>query len=153
QVWFDYGSERVRFGGPAALCSARDRRLVLRDPNKESAAVASLAGRGFVAPTPNLQLRHPGGIDVALPAEDFGRAVRELLDEGWVVEASGRRMRAMNRLSIQVSSGVDWFEVGVSTDLDESALELPELLAAIRKKEGFVTLGDGSRALLPEDWL
>ncbi|HEX6861702.1 MAG TPA: DEAD/DEAH box helicase, partial [Thermoanaerobaculia bacterium] len=30
---------------------------------------------------------------------------------------------------------------------------LPELLAALRKGEGFVTLGDGSLGVIPEDWL
>jgi SNF2 family DNA or RNA helicase len=48
---------------------------------------------------------------------------------------------------------VDWFELEGEVDFGGQLASLPELLAALRRGEDFVRLGDGSIGLLPEQWL
>src|SRR5205814_1682063 len=79
--------------------------------------------------------------------------VRQLLDEGWHVEASGRIYRQPGRSSLALSSGIDWFEVHGHIEYEGHRASLPALLAALNRGETFVTLDDGSLGLLPEEWL
>ena len=52
-----------------------------------------------------------------------------------------------------MTTGIDWFELGGQVDFGGQAVPLPDLLAAARRGETMVTLGDGSMGMLPEDWL
>src|SRR5262249_20710458 len=52
-----------------------------------------------------------------------------------------------------VRSGIDWFELDGRVDFDDQQASLPALLAALDRGESFVTLGDGSVGVLPEEWL
>ncbi len=161
QLWFVYSASRgeqevVRFGSVAsAACCAEAFELVLRDAQCEQTAREQLTDLGFSVPSASLDRRYfpRGGADVALDAEGFVNVARSLIEAGWQVEAEGKRLRAGLRPSIRISSGVDWFELSVAGQVDEASLALPELLRAIKRRDGFVTLSDGSRGILPEDWL
>ena len=61
--------------------------------------------------------------------------------------------RSPGKFEIQVSSGVDWFELHGAVEFGDTVAQLPELLAAMRRGENMVKLGDGSFGLLPEVWL
>ncbi len=76
-----------------------------------------------------------------------------LLAEGWAVEAEGKLYRTAGRFKMSVSSGVDWFDLHGEADFEGETVRLPELLAALRRGEKFVPLGDGSLGLLPEEWI
>ena len=69
------------------------------------------------------------------------------------MEAQGVRYRQPAGVSLAVSSGIDWFELDGHVDYGDQRLELPALLAAAQRGDAFVTLGDGSMGLLPEEWL
>jgi superfamily II DNA or RNA helicase len=89
-----------------------------------------------------------------IPAADVARLVRLLLAEGWRVEADGHRYRlATGAPRLDVRSGVDWFELRGDAVFDGQHASLPQLLDAVRRREGTVPLGDGSFGLLPEDWM
>ena len=79
--------------------------------------------------------------------------VQSLVDEGWIVEAEGVRVRKGGSMSVSVSSGVDWFDLEGHIDFDGVEASLPDLLTAMRQGERYVKLGDGSKGLLPEAWL
>ena len=51
------------------------------------------------------------------------------------------------------ASGIDWFELHAEVDYDGAADPLPELLAALRRGDNLVPLGDGTFGVLPEEWL
>src|SRR5215213_2275961 len=56
--------------------------------------------------------------------------------------------------SLSVTSGIDWFELHGSLKFgDELEVKLPRLLAALRRGEKVIALGDGSFGVLPDDWL
>jgi SNF2 family DNA or RNA helicase len=79
--------------------------------------------------------------------------VRALVESGWHVTAEGKVFRQAGKSSVSVSSGVDWFELHGAIEYGDASAPLPQLLAALKRGETMVTLGDGSYGLLPEDWL
>jgi SNF2 family DNA or RNA helicase len=87
-----------------------------------------------------------------VPKKRFVRAVSELIDRGWRVEAQGRSYRTAGSVEVTVSSGQDWFDIGGLASFGEATLPFPELLRAIRGGERFVMLDDGTYGLIPEEW-
>ena len=77
----------------------------------------------------------------------------ELTREGWHVEAEGKLYRQPGELKVNVSSGIDWFELHGEVSFGEQSASLPRLLAALRKGENSVLLDDGTFGLLPQEWL
>ncbi len=87
-------------------------------------------------------------------AADVPRIVRLLVGEGWHVEADGRRCRvASTAPTLHVTSGLDWFELHGEAMFDDQRTALPQLLEAIRGRQGTVVLGDGTIGILPDEWM
>jgi superfamily II DNA or RNA helicase len=150
ELSFLYGTLEAAPGSPRrALYQAAERTLWLRDAEAEDRARARLAELGF-QPAVVGAIRSP-----ALQVERgrTGEVVRALLAEGWRVDAQGRRVRAPGAFRLGVRSQADWFDLEGGVDFGGVFAPLPELLAALRRDEGTVELGDGSVGLLPEEWL
>jgi superfamily II DNA or RNA helicase len=89
-----------------------------------------------------------------LTPRNLPRAVTSLLAKGWRVEAEGKLYRNPGSSSLSVSSGIDWFELHGSLNFGEDLeVKLPQLLAALRRGQKVIALGDGSFGVLPEEWL
>jgi SNF2 family DNA or RNA helicase len=57
-------------------------------------------------------------------------------------------------MRLEVSSGIDWFDLQGIVDFgDGRSAPFPQLLAAVARGEDVVVLDDGSVGLLPEEWL
>ena len=87
------------------------------------------------------------------PPKRLAQVTRDLVQAGWRVEAEGKLIRPAGEFKLAVTTGIDWFELGGQVDFGGQELSLPDLLAAARRGETMVTLGDGSMGMLPEDWL
>ena len=81
------------------------------------------------------------------------RTARELIGAGWHVEAEGKLFRSPGATRVSVKSGIDWFELHGEVTYGDTTVSLPALLAAVRRGDSMVLLGDGSFGLLPEEWL
>ena len=89
-----------------------------------------------------------------IETEDFASVVGAFIDKGWEVEANGKPVRVAQEFNISVSSGIDWFDLKGEVDFGSGlSLTLPRLLKELKKGGRFVTLGNGSLAMLPEKWL
>jgi SNF2 family DNA or RNA helicase len=92
-----------------------------------------------------------------LPARQLPLAAATLIEQKWVVTADRQAIRGPGATRLSVASGVDWFEVhgGIryQTEQGEEEISLPQILAAARSGKQMIQLGDGSSALLPEQWL
>ncbi len=126
------------------------RRNILRDIEAEDAAKRRLADFGLKYLPPNYYEKQSGW-EIA-PAK-LPRIVRELIAEGWHIEAEGKTFRNPGELKIQVGSGIDWFELHGSVDFGGTEAKLPELLAALKRGDNMVKLSDGTYGMLPEEWL
>jgi superfamily II DNA or RNA helicase len=150
KLGFDYSgvvidSEDTR----QALCDANQRRIVHRDEAKEAAAHGELDRLG--ATPASYAERYHGTFKVA--RKDFAPLVVALNEAGWHVEAEGHILRRPGATHISLASGVDWFELDGHVDYEGEQVGLPKLLEALRRGEDFVTLDDGSRGMLPSEWL
>jgi superfamily II DNA or RNA helicase len=144
---FDYAGLLVPQDGANAIADAPNRRRILRDNQAEKSAVKLLGSVGF-------RLGYsPKGTVWVLNEAGLPRAVRELTAAGWQVEAEGKLFRTAGAFKIEVSSGIDWFELRGTVDFGGSSATLPVLLAALRRKENTIRLDDGSMGILPEEWL
>ncbi len=146
---FEYDGHVVPARSPARSVFEPDkRRLLLRDPAAERSFAARLEEVGFHRRTEYRQ-----GETLELLARNLPKAARALLREGWRVEAQGKLYREAGDFRIEVTSGIDWFDLHGGVTFGDQEVPLPTLLAALRRGEDLVPLGDGSFGLLPEEWL
>src|SRR5439155_22115706 len=135
----------------AGLFVAEARRRILRDRGAERKAAERLLALGLRAVRPYLLGK--GTAPRELAPRRLPEVVRALIEEGWHVEAEGKIYRQPGAVRVTVSSGIDWFELEGSVDYGGRAATFPELLAAARRDEQVVPLGDGTFGFLPERWL
>jgi superfamily II DNA or RNA helicase len=147
EAWFEYDGVRAPFRGAAApVFDAAARRRHHRDLAAEERRRAELAA---------LPLEPVFGAGAyEFRRSELLRTALALGAAGWRVEARGVRYRGGGRLKLRVAaSGTDWFDVRGGLEFDGVAVELPELLAAVREDRRTVTLVDGSVGIVPEDVL
>ena len=147
QLLFDYGRGWVtQMPGQRGFYYPEERLYVLRDQPFEEAAREKLRELG---------LRPPADARAAwrLGPRMMPRVVRELLKLGWHLDAEGKVFRGAGSRRVEVKSGIDWFELHAEVDYDGQSVGLPELIAALRRGDGMVQLGDGTMGMLPEEWL
>jgi len=129
-----------------------EQQLVRRNLRAERESIAATAGLG---------LRHtasPTGDVLLVSPKQMPRAVSSLLGAGWIVSADQKTIRAAGPPALSITTGIDWFELrGEATyeraDGTTETLTLPQILAAARSGKNMIVLGDGTQALLPEQWL
>ncbi len=147
RLLFDYGRGWMedQSGVGAGVWLPDERVFIARDPATETAARSELESFGLRQERDSLTWR--------LSPKALPRMVRELVRAGWYVEAQGKSFRRPGETRVDVRSGIDWFELHAEVDYGGVTARLPELLAALRRGETMVRLGDGSFGLLPEEWL
>jgi superfamily II DNA or RNA helicase len=148
---YDYGGHHVDAHTPAALgiLQPQEHRLVRRDVAAEAAAQARLQSLGFrfnYDPYDRAET-------LQVPQSRLPDVIRQLTREQWHVEAEGKLYRQPGEFKIDVSSGIDWFDLTARVDFGGQSATLPALLAALRKGEHVVKLDDGTFGMLPEEWL
>jgi superfamily II DNA or RNA helicase len=129
---------------------AAGRRFIRRDFNAEKAACGFLDQLGLkqrARTYPDSTARWE------LAPSKLPRIVRSLVEAGWDIEAEGKIFRRPGAFRIEVSSGVDWFELHGEVEYGNTTARLPELLAALRRGDKMVRLDDGTYGVLPEEWL
>ena len=147
---FAYGDCEFDAWSEQPVFFERERRVAWRrDPEAERAAFARLQAVGVR----RLADWQNGGTRLDLATAMLASVVRVLLSEGWRVEAEGRLYHQPGIDSLAVRSGIDWFELHGGVDYGGVSVDLPTLLAAARRGDSFIPLGDGTFGLLPEAWL
>jgi len=144
---FDYeGIEVDYFDKRNGLYDHDRNRYIERDLESEQNALTLLNTLGIKSSQYSEMFR--------LSTRNLPRAVTSLLANGWCVEAEGKLYRNPAFSSLSVSSGIDWFELHGSLNFGEDLeVKLPQLLAALRRGQKVIALGDGSFGVLPEEWL
>jgi superfamily II DNA or RNA helicase len=150
ELEFDYDGAVIPAGRTTPLAVSTELGLVIRrDPKTESAADVKLFELGFrEAKDPRLE---PGTLE--LPVKRMPQVTKELVAAGWRIEAEGKLIRPAGEFKLALSTGIDWFELQGGVDYGDQRVSLPDLLAAARRGEAMIELGDGSMGMLPEEWL
>jgi superfamily II DNA or RNA helicase len=147
---FDYDGQRVEGASTdRAILPAEGNRVILRDVAKEAGFHARLYQLGFRDSYHYQDQKNR----LALAPTKLAKVVSALVKEGWRVEAEGKLYRQPGEFKIDVSSGIDWFELHGQVSFGDQVASLPKLLAALRRGESLVQLDDGTVGMLPEEWL
>src|SRR6185295_8698900 len=141
---FVYPGEVVLLGDPRLILSGLGPgRLIRRDRAAEERARDLLRSDGWIVePSGEVLIR-----DTALSA-----AIAAIEERGWRIELEGRRLRRSGGSALRVASGVDWFDLSGDFDFGGVSVRLPALLRALRDRERFVELADGTLGMVPGDW-
>jgi hypothetical protein len=150
EVSFDYDGVVVSAKQPGrGVYQPETRRLLLRDLAAERDAEARLEQVGF-----HLKRSYYGeGESLQVPPRSLPKAVRLLLQDGWHIEAEGKLYRQPGEFKIEVTSGIDWFELHGTVSFGDQEAKLPDLLAALKRGENLIKLDDGTVGMVPEEWL
>ncbi|MFQ5616803.1 MAG: DEAD/DEAH box helicase, partial [Anaerolineales bacterium] len=92
------------------------------------------------------------------PIDFLLRKVPNLAADGFEVYGeeelkTARVNRSKPTLSLNVSSGIDWFDVNAVIKFGDVDASLQEIRRALRKKNRFVKLADGTIGEIPEEWV
>jgi ERCC4-related helicase len=93
------------------------------------------------------------------------------MDENWFLDAfedwqgQGIKVLGFNELyphklnphkgkiSVTVTSGINWFDTKIALQFGQQKVKLKHLQKAVRNKNKFIPLDDGTMGILPEEWL
>jgi superfamily II DNA or RNA helicase len=78
--------------------------------------------------------------------------VRKLSEEKWTIEIDSAPVRVADDVDLELSSGIDWFDLNVTANFGDVRIGLPELLAAAESKRSLLRLADGSYGIVPLAW-
>ena len=150
ELSFDYDGLVVAAKNGQKVLFQTDRRvMIMRDRSAEKAAEDQLKSIGFA----EHYAYYGEPPKLSLSASRMPIVVRKLVNEGWHVEGEGNVYRQARELDISVSSGIDWFELHGTIDFGDVKAGLPQLIAALKRGDDSILLGDGTFGLLPEEWL
>jgi len=154
ELSFFYDGREVAAGALIpGLYQKEGRRFLFRDSRAEQQAAVRLEELGFRPDSEGVPEKFP----MQIPPGRVPDVVRTLLAEGWSVEAQGKLYRAPGSFRLNVSSGLDWFELHGGAVFESAGggetVRLPALLAALRRGDNYVLLGDGTFGAIPEEWL
>ena len=121
---------------------------LLRDAEAEKNAHEMVVNLGFKT------ARDPSDdATYEIDADKFARVVSALTLQGWHVEADGKLYREAGSFTLNVTTGIDWFELHAACDFENQKAGLPILLAALQKKQNLIELPDGTLGVIPEEVL
>ncbi|MGB9627767.1 MAG: DEAD/DEAH box helicase, partial [Thermodesulfobacteriota bacterium] len=147
-LWFDYEGHIIPDEEPArGILIEKPRRFIVRDFGFEKKAYERLKELGF------RKIKSYGYRRRDVSPRNLPRAVRELLAEGWHVEAEGKVYRRPGVFKLSVSTGIDWFELHGEVQFEDRVVKLPELLKTLKRGEHLIPLDDGTFGIVPEEWL
>ncbi|HEX2998961.1 MAG TPA: SNF2-related protein, partial [Armatimonadota bacterium] len=86
------------------------------------------------------------------------RQVPRLVEAGYQIfgeEAltTARVNRNHPTLSLDVSSGIDWFDVQAMVHFGDVDVAWSEVVKSLRRRERYIKLADGTIGMLPDDWI
>jgi superfamily II DNA or RNA helicase len=148
---FSYDNGAAQQMGTSAFAPTGDPRvLARRAADIERAALQRLQDLGVKRQWDYRGRQHV----LQTSSAEIPRLVRALLPEGWQITADQTHYHiAAEPPAIEISSGIDWFELRANVNFNGQQVALPQLLEAIHRRDGMIVLDDGSVGVLPEQWL
>ena len=118
-----------------------------------------------------LKKAHPQ-FDNSIQVQDYVYLdLKEMINNYWFIrfneacEAAGIEVLGQKDLSkfnysrhrantyMHIKSGIDWFDVQAGVSFGEEKIKTADWIRALRNKETFIKLKDGSLGMLPEEWI
>ncbi|HXH39649.1 MAG TPA: SNF2-related protein, partial [Thermoanaerobaculia bacterium] len=141
ELFFDYDEWRVS-SRSEEMQSTLGRKLIRRNGSFEEGFRGRLGNLGVISTWDGYRIR----------LAQLDEIVRKLTAEGWTIELGSEKVRVADDFDVDISSGIDWFDLNVSASFDDVRVPLPELLAATTMHRSLLRLPDGSYGIVPSSW-
>jgi non-specific serine/threonine protein kinase len=94
----------------------------------------------------------------AHPFDFLMHAIPQLTQAGFEIYGEenlklGKINRATPTLRVNITSGIDWFDLKTIVEFGDQQISLHALRKALKRGEHYIKLADGSVGQIPEDWL
>ncbi|MEM7475991.1 MAG: SNF2-related protein [Planctomycetota bacterium] len=150
EILMCYGDQEVGCQENQSGCWDPEQKTIIpRDFEREHSYLLQLDAVAFRP----VQTHLCAAAELELHRRHIVETVTTLTEKGWDVIAEGIRVRRPSTINIEVTSNEDWFDLHGDVKFDEQHASLPALLKALQKGDHFVVLDDGSKGILPEEWL
>ena len=91
------------------------------------------------------------------PYDFLTKSIPALTEAGFEIYGDKDTLGKLNKntpsISLNITSGIDWFDLDVKIQYGEQEVLLKDLRKAIKRGENFIKLADGSIGQIPEMWL
>lgn len=91
------------------------------------------------------------------PYDFLTQSIPALTEAGFEIfgdkDALGKLNKNTPSISLNITSGIDWFDLDVKIQYGEQEVKLKEVRKALKRGERFIKLADGSIGQIPEAWL
>ena len=150
RVFFEYGSETFSWGThEQARFDGSKKSLTVRSLSQEQARLQQLLDTGIaVQPADDTD-----DASFKIAAKDFVPLASALAPLGWKVLWKGKPLRVATGVTASVGGQHDWFNLDAKVQFSGTEIALPQVLAALKRKEEYVTLHDGTLGHIPQGML
>lgn len=92
------------------------------------------------------------------PYDFLMHSISALLQAGFEIYGeenlkAGRINRNTATLRVQISSGIDWFDLKTVVEFGDQQVNFHDIRKALKRKENYIKLADGSIGQIPQEWL
>jgi len=161
---YDYSlSAELKFLYGEKEISYKDKQdLVFRDEYNEIVKIKRdlKAEKNFLSLMRECDVEEKEGffIPVTDPLEWLADSSKKLIAAGYEIygqqELVNYRLRSEEpKLNLEVSSGIDWFDLKAEVDIGGEKVPLDKITSALSNHERFIRLSDGSIGIVPKKWL
>ena len=149
-MFFEYGSETFSWGThEQARFDGSKKSLTVRSLSQEQARLQQLLDTGIaVQPADDTD-----DASFKIAAKDFVPLASALAPLGWKVLWKGKPLRVATGVTASVGGQHDWFDLDAKVQFSGTEIALPQVLAALKRKEEYVTLHDGTLGHIPQGLL
>ncbi|HEY3837462.1 MAG TPA: DEAD/DEAH box helicase [Bryobacteraceae bacterium] len=146
---FDYGGHAVNTNEVRGGILLPERKLLVRDRDAEQAARKRL--EEFRLDPSACDYNHPPGWSI--PPKKLSHVVYQLTKEGWRIDFRGKKVVQATDTSLDVTSGIDWFDLKATVRFGKHRYTYPQLLKALEAGSQTVILPNGDIGVLPDEWM
>lgn len=91
------------------------------------------------------------------PYDFLTKSIPALTDAGFEIYGDKESLGKLNSnspsISLNITSGIDWFDLDVIVNYGEQQVKLKDVRKALKKGQNYIKLADGSIGQIPEKWL
>jgi superfamily II DNA or RNA helicase len=141
-----YGPRSVSRTAPGGFLASADERKVYARDRAEEDCVFALLPQHLI-----LKQRADSADLPSLNSANLFAFVKAALEARIPVVVENQRVQEGGDFQFNVSSGLDWFEVGGQADFSGRWVKMPAILEAVRRGERFVPLAGGAIGLVSDE--
>ncbi|NOY99468.1 MAG: DEAD/DEAH box helicase family protein [Chloroflexi bacterium] len=165
ELRFGYGDHEARADRQPAPVSMADQpdswvlTRIHRQPEREAEFYQKLKGAKYGLKRAGAQFPY-GTFEIRArthPYDFLTRCIPALTEAGFEIYGDKESLGKLNKntptINLNITSGIDWFDLDVVVQYGDQEVKLREIRKALKKGDRYIKLADGSIGQIPEAWL